>query len=84
MGRDKDTTKLPALSPAEAQVERCFRTYAVHDDQKQRVAQVTAGFADMGRIIAGLVPPGREQSLALTHLEQAMFFANAGIARPKP
>ena len=28
-----------------------------------------------------LVPPGREQSLALTKLEEAMFWANAGVAR---
>lgn len=27
------------------------------------------------------VPPGREKSLALTNLEQAMFWANAAIAR---
>lgn len=27
------------------------------------------------------VPPGREKSLALTHLEDAMMWANAGIAR---
>jgi hypothetical protein len=27
------------------------------------------------------VPPGREQALALTHLENAIFWANAGIAR---
>jgi hypothetical protein len=27
------------------------------------------------------VPPGREKALAITHLEDAMFWANAAIAR---
>lgn len=27
------------------------------------------------------VPAGREQALALTHLEEVMFWCNAGIAR---
>ncbi|WP_081878217.1 Acb2/Tad1 domain-containing protein [Nocardia brasiliensis] len=27
------------------------------------------------------LPPGREKALALTNLEQVMFWANAGIAR---
>jgi hypothetical protein len=31
--------------------------------------------------VLDLVPPGREQSLAFTALEEAMFWANAGIAR---
>lgn len=28
-----------------------------------------------------LVPPGREQAVAITKIEEAMFWANAGIAR---
>ena len=28
-----------------------------------------------------LIPEGREKALALTHLEEVMFWANAGIAR---
>lgn len=31
--------------------------------------------------IAEYVQPGREHALALTNLEQSMFWANAGIAR---
>lgn len=31
-----------------------------------------------------LVPAGREQSLMLTHLEEAMHWANAGIAKQGP
>lgn len=30
------------------------------------------------------VPAGREQSLAVTALEEAMMWANAGIARARP
>lgn len=32
-------------------------------------------------MIERTVPAGREQSLALTKIEEAMFWANAGIAR---
>lgn len=31
--------------------------------------------------IRELVPPGREQALAITNLEEVMFWGNAGIAR---
>jgi hypothetical protein len=32
-------------------------------------------------ILLKATPPGREQSLAITKLEEAMFWANAAIAR---
>jgi len=32
------------------------------------------------KVVAG-VPEGREQALAVTKIEEAMFWANAGIAR---
>jgi hypothetical protein len=32
-------------------------------------------------VICNLCPDGREQSLALTHLEEVMFWTNAGMAR---
>ena len=45
-----------------------------HEDLREACAL----FASM---ILELVPEGREQALTLTHIEQAMFWGNAGIAR---
>lgn len=36
---------------------------------------------ELAEFIANEIPVGREQSLALTKIEEAMFWANAGIAR---
>lgn len=39
---------------------------------------------DLAMYIAARVPVGREQSTALTRLEEAVMHANAGIARQYP
>lgn len=36
---------------------------------------------ELAHLLNGLVPEGRELALALTHLEEVVMFANAGIAR---
>jgi hypothetical protein len=38
----------------------------------------------LARTLTEMCPEGRELSLALTNLEQVMFWANAGIARSAP
>lgn len=35
----------------------------------------------LARVVNEIVPESREKSLALTKIEEAMFWANAGIAR---
>lgn len=39
---------------------------------------------ELALLISALVPSGREQSTALTRLEEAVMHANAGIARQYP
>lgn len=46
----------------------------MHQDLREETAALAALFAM-------LVPEGREQSLAFTKLEEALFWAIAGIAR---
>ena len=58
-----------------------FTLAAVDDGQKQRMAEIRRLCQNLGADILGLVPESREQSLAMTKLEEAMFWANAGIAR---
>lgn len=43
--------------------------------------QVRSGCLKLAGLVTSVVPEGRERSLALTKLEEAMFWANAGIAR---
>ena len=35
----------------------------------------------VGRVVLAVVPAGREQALVLTKLEEAKFWASAGVAR---
>lgn len=47
-------------------------------DNHQYVRDLCSNLAlELNRV----VPEGREKSLAITHLEEVMFWANAGIAR---
>jgi hypothetical protein len=50
------------------------RTVAKHED-------IRAAVSMLGKVILTLVPEGREQDLALTRLEEMLFWCNAGIAR---
>lgn len=47
-------------------------------DEHTSVRQACRRLADE---LNGRLPEGREKALAMTHLEEVMFWANAGIAR---
>ena len=64
---------------------RLSNDFRFHEKSRQERAseheQVRSGCLGLAELVLSVVPSGREQSLALTKIEEAMFWANAGIAR---
>ena len=75
-----EPTRRPSLTPEE--IERRFEYHAVNEEQKAKIAALRQTFIAAAKHIVADVPPGREQATALTKLEEAAFFAIAGVARP--
>lgn len=50
-------------------------------DQPHRYEALRHEAKFFASLIVGQTPESREQSLAITHLEEAVFWANAAIAR---
>ena len=68
----------------EVEVERRFTYQKPTERSIPKFERIRAQLVDAACVIAELMPPGREQSLAITKLEEAMMWASAGIARPQP
>lgn len=66
---------------AMADLERRFTFHAPTGAQVERYRELRAAALNFSVLLSGLVPPSRELSTALTHLDAVMMFANAGIAR---
>jgi hypothetical protein len=64
-----------------AQIEKAFTYHPPKGDQPTRYGLIRDSAHALARSIVRVTPESREQSLALTHLEQAVAFANAAIAR---
>jgi len=63
------------------QIEKVFTYHKPKDDQPDRYVLLRDKAKELAYIIVKNTPSSREQSLALTHLEESIFFANAAIAR---
>lgn len=66
----------------QSQIDRNYTSYPVGEKQNDDMDNVRGACKVLALIINGACPDGREKSLALTNLEQVMFWANAAIARP--
>jgi len=58
-----------------------FTYHAPKGDQAKRYEEIRDYAHGCASLVNGQCPESREKSLALTHLEEAVFWANAAIAR---
>lgn len=67
--------------PENPDIENRFTYHKPRDGQEEHFHNLRASAKATAQLIDAYVPEGREKSLALTKLEEAVFWANAGIAR---
>lgn len=65
----------------EKDLDKRFTYHTPKADQPQRYTELRQVAHDLAKRICREVPPSRERSLAITKLEEAIMWANAGIAR---
>lgn len=69
------------MSEKKSSIENNFSYHKPFGTQPARYEQVRSTAKDFAQFIVSSTPASREQSLALTKLEEAVFWANAAIAR---
>lgn len=70
------------MTPNEVSVR--FTHYPPRDkEDADRHSGVRSAIENAALYVANFVPEGREQSLAITKLEEVMFWANAALARSR-
>lgn len=76
------TQKYPVSEQDAAEIEKRFTYHAPKENQPERYNYLRSDLAkNLAFFILQQTPKSREQSLALTHLEESIFWANAAIAR---
>lgn len=63
------------------EVRRRFRYYPPTPERANRHIVVRQELRAVAEQLASMLPDGREKSIVVTKLEEAMFWANAAIAR---
>lgn len=66
---------------AEKDIDTRFTYHAPKEGQPEKYSQIRLMAKGMAHAVNQLCPDSRETSLALTKLEEAVFWANAAIAR---
>jgi hypothetical protein len=63
------------------EVSKRFTHHPPKNDQPERYLRLRAKAQELANLMLDSTPESREQSLAITNLEQAVMWANAAIAR---
>ena len=63
------------------ELDNVYTYHAPKGDQQERYEMLRTMAKKMANTVLNLTPKSREQSLALTKLEEATMWANASIAR---
>lgn len=63
------------------EIVRRFTSHPLSPTAQAAQITIRADAASLAETIVKTTPESREQSLAITHLEEAVFWANAAIAR---
>ena len=78
---DMASDKYPLSQESIKRLEKDFTYHPPKEDQINRYQLLRDKFKEMAALIIANTPMSREQSLAMTNLETASFYANAAIAR---
>lgn len=63
------------------QIEKAFTYHAPREGQPEVYVEIRQKAKEFACTVLALCPDSREQSLALTKIEEAVMWANAGVAR---
>lgn len=69
------------MTRTEEQIEKAFTYHPPKEGQPQKYESIRATAKILAQAIDNRCPDSREKSLALTKLEEVVFWANASIAR---
>lgn len=69
------------MGPENAQIENNFTYHAPKEGQPRKYEMIRERAKDIAYFLDKTCPNSREKSLAMTKLEEAVFWANASIAR---
>lgn len=61
-----------------------FVYYPPDDEKRVKHESVRGRITEVAHSLNALIPDGREKSIVMTKLEEAMFWANAALARQSP